>query len=284
MKHLHLYWFSGSGNTLLAAEAFSDRLRELGWTVELRPLETANPEQIDPGVAFGLAFPTYFFSIPPMIRDFVRKLSRVGNTPAIMLGTHGAFSGGVAGPMKRKLAVKGFRCVAGRILYMPDSFFPFFSPKIKLRQLDRARRYAEELDADQARWPRWPILSDIHGAIFGMFFASRKLFGPFHATVHARTKECLRCDVCVRHCPMGALSRADESAVPKSDLRCTNCLRCVAICPVDAMRHLAFAPYRGEPALELRRHLDESLAGHAEPPASSPVRSNGGNGTATGLD
>ncbi|MDR1962992.1 MAG: hypothetical protein LBQ50_04370, partial [Planctomycetaceae bacterium] len=85
-KMLQLYWFSGSGNTLRAAEVFSGQLRELGWTVKLCSLEKSDPTKIDPMAVLGIAFPTHCFSIPEIVRSFVKSLPKVDGTAAIMLG------------------------------------------------------------------------------------------------------------------------------------------------------------------------------------------------------
>jgi len=260
-QKLHLYWFSGSGNTFLAASAFAERLRQLEWAVELRPLERSDPLTIDSESVLGLAFPTYFFAIPKIVLSFVRSLPRVESTAAMMLGTHGAFSGGVVGPMKRELTKKGFRCTAARILWMPDSFFPFAPDAMNRWQLkrahDKAERYAEDFAAAATRWTRLPILSDIHAAVFGGLFASRKLLGNYHSTVHPVKKECRRCGICARYCPVNALEGGD-GVLPRPKRNCTNCLRCVAVCPTDAMRHMiGFRPYRSEEADVLKHRFED---------------------------
>lgn len=265
---IHFYWFSGSGNTLLAVEAFAQRARELGRTVVLRPIETSDPEQVDPAAVFGIAFPTHFFSIPPIVRSFVRAIPRVDGPPAIFLGTHGAFSGGVCGPMKRLLRQRGFRCVAGRIFSFPDSFWPIFGTETNRRHIlradERVRGYADfctnALASGTISWPRLPILSDLHGLFFGTIFALRKWAGPLHTTTRVRRSQCTRCGRCVRTCPVQALSQSTPDATPRANLRCTNCLRCVAICPNDAMRHLiGFSPYRCESATELKERFKREL-------------------------
>jgi len=262
-RQLHLYWFSGSGNTLRAAAVFAERLRQLEWIVELRPLERSNPQTIDPESVLGLAFPTHCFAIPEIVLSFVRALPCVEGTSALMLGTHGALSGGVVGPMKRELTAKGFHCTAARILSMPDSFFPLCSDGIHRWQFkrgqDQAERYADDFAAGTARWTRWAILSDLHGAIFGGMFAARRWTRNLYSTVHAQSKSCKRCDTCVQCCPVNALERKPD-APPKPKRNCTNCLRCVAVCPADAMRHMiGFRPYRSEDATSLKHRFFKEL-------------------------
>ena len=262
-QQLHLYWFSGSGNTLRAASVFAQRLRQLEWSVDLCPLERSDPQTIDPKAVLGLAFPTHSFSIPEIVRKFVRSLPCANGTAAMMLGTHGALSGGVVGPMRRELTAKGFHCVAARILSMPDSFFPFLSKEKLERQLNRgldnAERYAEDFAAGIARWTRWAVLSDLHSALFSGLFATRRWTRNYYSTVHARNDLCKRCDACVRCCPVNALDRK-EATPPRPKQNCTNCLRCVAVCPHDAMRHMiGFRPYRCEEATLLKCRFDEAM-------------------------
>ena len=262
-QQLHLYWFSGSGITLQAASAFAERLRQREWSVELRPLERSDPQAIDPETVLGLAFPTHYFAIPEIVWSFVRSLPQTHETAAMMLGTHGALSGGVVGPMKRELTAKGFRCIAARILLMPDSFFPFLSNGFHRWQLKRglnqAERYAEDFAVGNVRWTRWAVLSDVHGALFGGLFAARRWTRNYYATIHARRKQCKHCDTCVRCCPVNALERKEDSP-PHPKRNCTNCLRCVAVCPADAMRHLVgFRPYRSEEATMLKCRFEKEL-------------------------
>ncbi len=263
-KKLTLYWFSGSGNTLRLAETFAAKLSELGWEVVLEPLERADPARFDPETVLGLAFSTHCFSIPEMIRRFVHALPVANGTPAMMLGSHGAFSGGVCGPMKRLLSTKGYHCVAGRIFVMPDSFFPYTGERFNRFLRDRAQKqvesFAERFHRGQTHWRYWPVLSDLFGYLFGAFFASRKLFPRIHTTVGIRQDRCTQCGVCVSLCPVHALKQKSTGDVPKPDRTCVNCLRCVAVCPTDAVKHcFGFHPYRNENAAELRRHFEKEL-------------------------
>lgn len=269
-NRLDLYWFSGSGNTLRAAQSLAVRLGELGYEVRLLPMERSDAVRFDPDATLGLAFPTYCFSIPERVRSFVRRLPDVHGTNAVMLGTHGAVSGGVLGPMKRLLTRKGFCCLAGTIISMPDSFFPFFGPETNDRQIERAEKkialFAGKIDQGAATWPRWPILSDVCGTFWSALFASRRGTRVTASTLHVKSSACTGCRICGQYCPVGAIEFSDAETTPRRGRHCVNCLRCVALCPSGAMRHLiGFAPYRSEPAEKLRERFEQNLSPFPRP-------------------
>ncbi|MGL6195119.1 MAG: EFR1 family ferrodoxin [Thermoguttaceae bacterium] len=260
---LHIYWFSGAGNTLQAAEVFAKRLQELGWDVKLRPIEKSDPTKINPAAVFGLAFPTYSFSIPVYVKAFVKSLPQVNGTEAMMLGTHGALSGGVMGPLKRLLTQKGFKCRGARIISMPCSYFPFTGEetnrKLLNRGMEQVKRYADDFNANAVSWSRWPILSDVYSAGMSWFFGLRKICRATQTSIHTRVALCSHCGTCVKLCPVNALKQESPEHPPVVNDKCTNCLRCVAVCPTDAMRHFCFSPYRSEPADELKTRFENEM-------------------------
>ena len=287
---VHLYWFSGSGNSLLAAIALAERFRELGLTVELRAMEDRDPCELDPSAVFGLVFPTHCFTLPEIVRQYVEQLPQVERVPALMVATAGLTSGGgVCGPLKRILTEKGFVGHGAQVLLMPDSFFAFIHGRLARRMiraaLRRVRTFADRLVAGQTRWQRVPVVSDFWAAWMRRVFACRNLFAPKfrYPRVVARSKTCTQCGLCAKHCPVGALSlpsldKADPKhedrdrrrlrrntrpiqAPPEPDSTCTLCLRCVAVCPANAMRLrlMMLPPYRPEPQKELQRLYDENF-------------------------
>ncbi|MGC9361155.1 MAG: hypothetical protein ACP5G7_12435 [Anaerolineae bacterium] len=45
---LDIYWFSGTGNTLIVAKAMAEEFRAHGWDVHLWPMTEADPSTIRP--------------------------------------------------------------------------------------------------------------------------------------------------------------------------------------------------------------------------------------------
>ncbi len=47
---------------------------------------------------------------------------------------------------------------------------------------------------------------------------------------------CTKCHLCLRVCPTGALSLADDGFINLEDERCIRCSLCTRICPTGALR------------------------------------------------
>ncbi|MCL2118471.1 MAG: EFR1 family ferrodoxin [Planctomycetaceae bacterium] len=288
---VHLYWFSGSGNSLIAALALAGRFRELGLAVELRAMENHDPCEINPEAVFGLVFPTHCFTLPEIVRQYVEQLPHVDRVPAFMVNTVGATTGGgVCGPLKRILTEKGFVCHGAKVLLMPDSFFAFIHGRLARRMVRaavrRVRTFADRLMAGETHWRRIPMITDAWAALMRRLFAGRSLLARWlcYMRVVPRPKTCTRCGLCAKHCPVGALAMGSlEEVNPEHDDRerknvrhntnpiksppepnpedCTLCLRCVALCPNNAMRFrlMMLPPYRPEPQKELLGLYDENI-------------------------
>ncbi len=55
--------------------------------------------------------------------------------------------------------------------------------------------------------------------------------------IHIDLEKCTLCDLCVLDCPVLVIERKDDTVKATNQDWCINCGHCVAICPVDAVRH-----------------------------------------------
>ena len=97
-----LYFFSGTGNTLLAARAVAEGLRAGGKSVRLLRLEkgVSAPKG---DTALGVAVTTACFSTYPIDREALKQLPSGEGPSAFAIPTMGRYSGGMRLPLRKLL-------------------------------------------------------------------------------------------------------------------------------------------------------------------------------------
>jgi ribosomal protein S18 acetylase RimI-like enzyme len=94
-----LFVFTGTGNSLLAAQAAAEALKQEGLPVRLRSMDTPCPVLLGEETALGLAFPVACFSTYPTVWRFIESLPAGNGREAFVMGTCGGFPGGMQGPL-----------------------------------------------------------------------------------------------------------------------------------------------------------------------------------------
>ncbi len=103
-KEVDIYWFSGTGNTLLIAQTLEIFLTTSGFKVNLKAMEKSDASRIDLSRTLGLAFPVAEQGTFPLVWDFIKRLPSPGklgirDMEVFMVDTKMIYSGGVKGPM-----------------------------------------------------------------------------------------------------------------------------------------------------------------------------------------
>lgn len=233
---IDFYYFTGTGNTLLAVRKMVEVFRESGKEVNLLKMEDSNPKSIDTEHVIGLGFPVAAQSTFPLVWDFVRAMPEASGTEAFMVDTVWMFSGAIVGPIKRVMSGKGYETIAGREMYMPGNWFPGKINEERNRKLvdwtmRRAGKYAGEILDGTARWRRIPLLSDAFFWLNTRPFVWRKL-AEIGDKFAVDPEKCKACDICVRLCPVDNITMGE---VPAFAGNCQQCMRCIAFCPNEAI-------------------------------------------------
>ncbi len=256
MKALTLYWFSGTGNTWLAAQALAEALRGGGVTVALRRLEAAPPVSLEPEVALGVAFPVACFSTYPLVWRFLERLPPGEGRGAVLLATMGGASGGMAGPVGRFLRARGYRTLGARVFQMPGNYANRTIPAAKNAALtDRMRAdvaaFAAELREGRASWTNgYPLWTNLLTRMARSPLPWRMFRKAFPLAVDRA--RCTRCGLCAALCPARCIRL--EEGFPVWDANCQSCQRCIGYCPAMAI-HVPgkpAEPYAAAPLEALR--------------------------------
>ena len=251
---LDLYWFSGTGNTLLVARAMAEEFASHGWDARLWPMTEVDPTSIMPRGWVGLAFPVAVQTTYPLVWEFCDRLAPAKGTPIFMVDTLAGYSGAIVGPLRELVRSRGYRPVGAREIRMPCNLYPIATSeernrRLRERALTQARRYARDLMTGEAHWGHIPWLPDLFRALTGAGRAWRWVAWT-DTLLAVDAAVCTRCGLCARLCPVGNITL---DPLPRYLGQCQQCMRCLSYCPTGALRLgcLPRRPYRAVPAEEL---------------------------------
>jgi flavodoxin len=161
---IDIYFFSGTGNTLLVVRKMQEVFMENGIDTHLYPIEDSKLQDVDLDHTLGVAFPVAILSTYNFVWDFVRSLPEARGTKIFMVDTLGGFSGGVVGSMREKVKKKGYNPIGAKEIIMPLNVFYIQDEDTcqgkVAKGLVEARKYALNLIDGEAAWSRIPVLSD----------------------------------------------------------------------------------------------------------------------------
>ena len=135
-----ILYFSGTGNCKYVAEQIAAAIGDKAVPVE------NNDGRIDlkKGEIFGMVFPTHFWEMPAIMREFLEKASITaeGENYAFAIATYGTTPGCSGTDAKKLLQKKGIDLSAAFSLKMPDNWTPMFD----LSDAEKVRRQNVEAD------------------------------------------------------------------------------------------------------------------------------------------
>lgn len=253
-----LYFFSGAGNTLLAAMHVAEALRGGGLEVRMHRLEKGTPSPAE-GAALGVAVTTACFSTYPFAWEALRRLPDGAGRSAFGISTMAGYSGGLRGPLRALLEGKGYVPVGYAEFLMPTNYGNVEIPEEKNRARvaacrESAEKFARRLMDGAAEWRRGGPLSTLFDLL------GRRSNGPWRLMrrmypLKVDDRKCIQCGRCVRLCPTGNIVMNDY---PRFLDRCVVCQRCFAFCPTGAI-HVPGKSYRQYRAVEYETLTSSSL-------------------------
>jgi ferredoxin len=232
-----LYYFSGTGNTLMLARLLA---KELGDT-EVINIVSCNESIIAPEAdAIGILFPVYVLGLPKIMYNFVKNNLQISNDTYVFSLTNYASAGGPSAlnQLKTLFESKGSKLNAGFGLSMPSNYIPFGGAESQEKQNKSFIKAAEKLNKITKIVKERPENYFYRKSRIPLFI-SRFLYKFFlmNSAKDAKkfyvTDNCGACESCVKICPTQNIKMFRKR--PSWGDNCEQCMACLQWCPAVAI-------------------------------------------------
>lgn len=247
-QRVHIYFFSGTGNSRNVALWLSDFAKSKNIDVTISDIAKKEyQEQNDSTVLNVIISPIHGFNYPPVVLDFLMRFPK-GKSDVVLMNTR-------AGMLIGKFITPGLTGIAfyfaSLILiikgYTINGFYPIDLPSnwisVHPGLNDRTVSYLHERNRDKVRKVSATILSgrknflamlEIYDILLLPIALGYYIIGRFiFAKTYYASRDCDNCGVCIKGCPVGAIK--EVGGRPFWTLSCESCMKCMSNCPKKAI-------------------------------------------------
>jgi len=252
-KRIIIFYFSGTGNSKLAAEWIAETAETYNLEVNLFCIDTIEKVELpanDLKILIGFCSPTHGFNFPPVMLKFIRRFPKRPNTDVFILNTRAGmkiyrwFTPGLSGAAHFVAAfwflIKGFKIVGLKPLDMPSnwiSLHPGLRKTVVLSIIERCnkqtKRFSEMIiTGRKTYWQAlisFPIDLAIAPIAIGYYLVGRFAL----AKTFIATDKCTNCGLCQKQCPVKAIKTTAN--LPYWTMQCESCMKCMNHCPNRAI-------------------------------------------------
>ena len=225
--NVYTMYFSPTGGTRQAARILAEELGTLQEMDFSLPGKDYGMYRFEPGDVCFVAVPSFGGRVPTAALVNLTKVQAHG-AAAVVVAAYGnrAYEDTLL-ELRKAMEGCGFKVVAAVAAVTEHSIMsrygkgrPDQEDKMALKAM--AAKIREKLGKPQS-WKDF-------------FVPGRYPYKEYHTIplVPETDKDCRACGLCVRRCPVGAISKKDPRKT--DDRRCISCMRCVAICPEHKKR------------------------------------------------
>ncbi|MCL2388802.1 MAG: EFR1 family ferrodoxin [Elusimicrobia bacterium] len=239
-KKLSLYYFSGTGNTYLAAQKIAEVFNKNDYVSTVEPIEKADAKTINLNATIGIGFPIAGWNTYPIVTKFLQDMPEGKGTQVFLFSTMCDSAAKATAELANTLKHKGYNVLSAREFKMPNNMLLIQADaknKAKLEKgLSDIESFAESILSGNMLPEKSCAISKISFKITN--FAWKLLMKSFFQKIlrfKLKEKVCSKCKLCAKICPTQNII-LNSDGFPKWELTCVFCLRCVSYCPQNAVK------------------------------------------------
>ena len=248
-----IFYFSGTGNSRMAAEFISESIGENLYFIPKTDPGTARLE----GESLGFVFPVYSWGVPPIVVNFVRALSKELRHEVYISGkavwcvmTCGDDTGLAPEMFRDILEECELELNGGWSVIMPNNYvlLPGFDvdPKdVEQRKLEEAIPRLMEISKliNRGIYERNYAMGSWSWIKTKWIYPLFRRWGIFPSKWHS-LESCVGCGICAGSCPVDNIEMVDGR--PKWGSRCVSCLACYHSCPRHCVEYGRITSGKGQ--------------------------------------
>ena len=234
-----VFYFSGTGNSQLAAKQISGELGDELISIN-QCLKEGKKMTFCSERPLVFVAPIYAWRIPEVVEKWICEMNFEGNKNAYFVLTRGGSTGGNAWAYAEKLCAKTGMSYQGLAsVHMPENYIALSAAPSENECesiIDRAKPVFTEL-ARQIHQGK-PFLKA------SVSLVDRLISGPFHVLYYrffikdkgfTVSDACVSCGKCARRCPLNNIDIVNGKPVWNGN--CTHCMACICSCPAKAIEY-----------------------------------------------
>lgn len=234
-----IFYFSATGNSKHVASRLKDETEELVFIQDA--IRSGKFEYEISNASIGFIFPTYDWSLPSPVMEFLQKLTLKTEDDAYVyyVGTFGTTTGAAAAITEKILKTRGIRLNAKFDIRMPDTWTPVFDLS-NLKKLAKINQQAEaEIEElirqvkNRVTGKHMDLTTPVFTGMIGQYLYNSRTRRTINLSVN---DACIGCGLCAKKCPVQAIEIRNKKPIWVKD-RCVMCLGCLHRCPKFAIQY-----------------------------------------------
>lgn len=241
IKTAGIIYFTGTGGTEQAAKAIEVELRNRGIETLIKEISVNDETKYSAADMLFFLYPVHAGDASEAVYNYIRSLPNmpIPLTDCVILsvsaGGEVLFNTACRSKVKRKLNKKGFKPIYEDMIMMPNNFAMSFTDEessLMLYALPyKVKKIIERVMSGEVRKTTPKIFDSVLRTIIEPF----KLFAKINGRCLKANDKCTGCGLCAEKCPRGNIKIQKNK--PIFDWKCVMCMRCVYLCPVNAIKN-----------------------------------------------